>query len=193
VDRREEIWAADIGAGAVEQILDLIIRPPLPAELRGITPEDFEYELSRILTMIGARSPTTLLARIGPLLSQTIARGTIIEVIGSLGIEEGLGWLKPLIDDCSLTEDDAIRLACALGEIGGSAASALLNRFEAATGQERTRVLDEIGIAREAAARRRLQVRSSGTERNNRSETEATAHGTARHESDVDPTKDRNL
>ena len=150
-DRREEAWAADVGA--VEQILDLVIRPPTASELGRLAAEDFEYEISRILTMIGARAPAAFIARVGPLLNDASARRTIIEVIGSLGLEEGLPWLNSLIEDRGLSEDDAVRLACALGEIGGRAARELLDRLEGATHPVRTRVLDEIGIAREAARR----------------------------------------
>lgn len=154
-DRREEAWAAGAEADAVEQILDLVIHPPPASELRGIAPEDFEYELSRVLTMIGSRAPSTFLARVSTLLDDTNARRTIIEVIGSLGLEEGLSWLGPLTEDRGLAQEDAIRLACALGEIGGATASTWLDRLQAATPVDRTRVLEEIEVAKEGIRRSR--------------------------------------
>jgi hypothetical protein len=152
-EQREEAWAASADADAVGQILDLIIHPPSERELRRVAPEAFEFEVSRVLTMIGARAPSSFLAVVGPLLNDMHARRTIIEVIGSLELEEGLSWLRPLVEDRGLAEEEAIRLACALGEIGGAAATALLDQLEAATPAERTPVLDEISIAREAVRR----------------------------------------
>jgi hypothetical protein len=152
-DQREEAWAASADADAVGQILDLIIHPPSASELRRVAPEAFEFEVSRVLTMIGARAPSSFLARVGPLLNDTHARPTIIEVIGSLRLEEGLFWLRPLALERGLAEEDALRLACSLGEIGGAAAPALLDQLEAATSAERTLVLEEIDIAREALRR----------------------------------------
>lgn len=150
-DLREEAWAASADSDAVEQILDLVVHPPLVGELHGIAPEAFEYEVSRVLTMIGSRAGSSFFARVGPLLAAAPARPTIIEVIGSLGFEEGLSWLGPLIEDRRLTEEEALRLACSLGEIGGAQALTLLDRLEATTPVERGRVLEEIVIARGAA------------------------------------------
>jgi hypothetical protein len=171
-DRREEAWVVDAGAGAVDQILELAINPPLANALGAVAPADFEYELSRILTLIGIRAPSAFLAKVGPLIDDTSARRTIIEVIGSLGLQEGLPWLKPLVQDPALAEEDAIRLACALGEIGCAAALVLLDQLEAATPPDRKRVLDEIDIAREAARRRSLQEQSAEAQRRHRSESD---------------------
>jgi hypothetical protein len=155
LDRREEAWAASADAPTLEQVLDLVVHPPSRGELGTMAPEVFEFELSRILTMIGSRSPSSFLARVSPLLADTRARPTIIEVIGSLGVEEGLSCLGPLIEDeeRGLAPEDATRLACALGEIGGARSLTLLDRLEATTPAERRRVLDEIAVAREAMGR----------------------------------------
>jgi hypothetical protein len=153
LDRREEAWAASADAPTLGQVLDLVVHPPSRGELGTMASEVFEFELSRILTMIGSRSPSSFLARVRPLLADTQARPTIIEVIGSLGVDEGLSCLGPLIEERGLAPEDAARLACALGEIGGARSLTLLDRLEAATPAERRRVLDEISIAREAIGR----------------------------------------
>ncbi|WP_146654442.1 hypothetical protein [Labilithrix luteola] len=82
------------------------------------------------------------------------AQATLVEVIGALGLNEGLVWLEPLVDR-SLDEDVALSLAGAFGEIGGPDAMTLLARLEAATPPSLDAVHEEIAIAKEVGKRDR--------------------------------------
>ena len=57
-ERRAAKWAMEASAGPIEPIIDLALNPPWAAELDGISPGDFEFELSEILTMIGISAPS---------------------------------------------------------------------------------------------------------------------------------------
>ena len=144
LDLRQEAWASLAGVGEIDAMLDLAVHPPEQSELGQNTPADFEYEISRALSLLGARHPEALLNRAGPLIDDPTARRTIIEVIGAVGVREGLFWLAPLVGSTRLSEEDATRLACAIGEIGGPNAEGLLKRLQAQTPAEHGRVLDEI-------------------------------------------------
>jgi hypothetical protein len=149
-EQLEEAWAMAADSDAVESLLDLTIHPPQPDELGRVTTAEFETELSHVLGLIGARDPENFIARVGPLLRIPTARPTIIEIIGATGAPEGLAWIAPLVDASDLTDDEATRLACSIGEIGGAGAEALLERLRARTPADRLRTIEEIEIAQGA-------------------------------------------
>jgi hypothetical protein len=149
-DRRLEIWAKDFGLGVLDDLLDLAVHPPSASSLGRIMPDEFEYTLSRVLSLIGAQDSVAFLQRAAPLIRLSAARPTIIEVIGAIGAQEGLPWLIPLVEASGLSEDEETRLACAIGEIGGPQAGALLERLRARTPPGHRRTLEEIEIASES-------------------------------------------
>ncbi|HLY02205.1 MAG TPA: hypothetical protein VKR56_06865 [Candidatus Cybelea sp.] len=146
-DTRQTAWAASAGEDAIDAMLDLLVHPPPPGAFPHSTKDRFEYEISHVLSLLAPRYPEALLRRAGPLLRHPLARATIIEVLGALGNSAGLDWLAPLVSVDDLSEEEAARLACAIGEIGGSTAAAMLQRLRARTPHNQTRVLDEIEIA----------------------------------------------
>lgn len=131
----------------IEHLLDALIHPPEAMEIHPAGHEDFEFELSGLLTLLGQRDPGAMLERIGPLLANKEARPAVIEIIGGLQTEEGIRWLAPFVYATQLTEDELIRLACALGEIGGASAKLLLEQMQQSVPAEMTDVFDEIDIA----------------------------------------------
>lgn len=98
------------------------------------------------------RDPRRTVATLGPWLGDRNARPILVEAIGAIGADDGLRWLAPLVGDPSLSEDEAIRLACALGEIGGDEGRALLEDLRESTPDAWQAVKAEIDLACEAIA-----------------------------------------
>lgn len=144
--RRRDKWVAAMENDIVDLLLEVLIHPPDVAELRPATREDFEIEITEVLTLLGQRDPYSFLHRVGPLLVNDQARSTLIEVIGALQQHEGIYWLRPLLD-VELNEEELIRLACALGEIRGLEARMLLERMRSSVSSEMKGVHREIDIA----------------------------------------------
>ena len=149
----EHAWAEAQDEGMLDALLDLAAHPPSPAERGALDPEQFEYGLSRVLTLLGLRRPGGLRARAAALLDRPPARATLIEVIGAMRDPAGASLLAPLADEPDLSEEEAVRLACALGEIGGEAAAASLRRLESHPGSAAPRAAREIEIAWESLDR----------------------------------------
>jgi hypothetical protein len=146
IKRRDELVAA-MESDIVGLLLEVLMHPPDVAALRPATRGDFELEIADVLTLIGQRDPSEFLKRVGPLLVNDQARPILIEVTGALRRQEGVYWLRTLFDSVQLTEDELIRLACALGEIRGIEASTLLERIRSSVSSEMTGVHREIDIA----------------------------------------------
>jgi hypothetical protein len=145
--RRRNEWVAGTDSDIVELLLEVLIQPTGVAELRPATRDDFELEITEVLTLLGQRDTSNFLQRVGPLLVNDQARPILIEVIGALQGQEGIYWLKTLLDSVELTEDELIRLACALGEIGGLETRMLLERMRLSVSSEMKRGHREIDIA----------------------------------------------
>jgi len=145
--RRRDEWVAATESDIVGLLLEVLMHPPDVAELLPATRGDFELEISEVLTLLGQRDPSSFLERVGPLLVNDQARSTLIEVIGALQRQEGIYWLRTLLDSVELTEDGLIRLACALGEIKGLEARVLLERMRSSISSEMKSVHREIDIA----------------------------------------------
>ena len=154
--RRREEWIAATESDIVGLLLEILIHPPNVAELRPATRDDFEQEITEVLTLLGQRDTSSFLQRVGPLLVNDQARSTLIEVTGALRRQEGIYWLRTLLDSVELTEDELIRLASALGEIGGLEARMLLERMRLSVSSEMKGVHREIDIA--------LQQKSMGSD-----------------------------
>lgn len=145
--KRRDEWVATMEMDIVELLLEILMHPPDVAELRPATREDFESEITDVLIILGQRNPLGFLKRAGTLLVNDQARPILIEVIGALRRQEGVYWLRTLFDSAGLTEDELIRLACALGEIRGLEASMLLERMRSSISSEMKGVHREIDIA----------------------------------------------
>lgn len=145
--RRRDEWVAATESDIVGLLLEVLIHPPPVAEIRPATRDDFESEITEVLTLLGQREPSSFLQRVGPLLVNDQARSTLIEATGALRRQEGIYWLKTVLDSVELTEDELIRLACALGEIRGLEARMLLERMRSSVSSEMKGVHREIDIA----------------------------------------------
>jgi hypothetical protein len=148
---RRDAWVASMDNQALDGLLDVLVHPPSEAEIGRVTLEDFEGEVSEILSLLGQRDPLHLLEKVGPFLQDWQARPTIIEVIGSLRRQEGIRWLTPLFQVGDMTNDELIRLAGALGEIGGADARSLLEKMRISHPNAPSDLQREIDVALQSA------------------------------------------
>jgi hypothetical protein len=147
-EHRREAWLAGLDAGAVDALLSLLTERPAPQEAGNVPWEDLEWTLVTALVAAGSHDPQGMLERIGPLLVFAPARPAVIDVIGELGLQDGIRWLEPIVESGEpLTTDELARLACTLGEIGGTAARRLLERLRGLPGADDPEVRQEIEIA----------------------------------------------
>lgn len=151
-ESRQETWRAGLSLELVETFMALVRCPPAEEEIFPVAPRDFEFELIESLIAIGKQDPAPFLEQVGPLLVDVSLRATLIEVLGGLGTERSIQWLAPLIQvkALELKEQESIRLACALGELGGPDARKLLEQMRASTIADRSELSKEIDIAMRA-------------------------------------------
>jgi hypothetical protein len=150
IDRRQEEWVAKLTTEDLDEFINLLIHPPSLVELGQISGDDFEFEISRILTMLGKNRPLEVLEYFKQVIHEPNARKTVIEVIGALEMVDGLQLLQEVIEGSSVSEEEGVRLACALGEIGGVDAATLLERLESVKTEKSLRFLEEVEIAKDA-------------------------------------------
>lgn len=146
LDRRDQ-WVTTADNTVIDALLNVLVYPPDESEIYPVTREGFELHLSELLVLLGRHDSSYTLEKIGPYLSNELARPTVIEVIGGLGSQQGISWIKPLLNEENLTEDELVRLACALGEIGGAEAHRLLKQMRASSSTEMKDLHREINIA----------------------------------------------
>jgi hypothetical protein len=154
MEERRSAWLDGLRASDLPALLDLLRSPPAPAEYSPATADDFELELTDAVTAAAAGDPEPSLALMTPLIQDDRARGAVIDVIGGLQLARGLELLAPLVIDARLTSDERVRLACALGDIGGDDARALLRALQTRSDGE-SDVLAEIDIALQRTDQRR--------------------------------------
>ena len=152
-EAEENRWISALDERAVEELLELVLHPPSATELGHVSQADLEFLIAQALGQVARRDPAQWLPRFGSVLSNRAARPAMIEAIGMTGTVAALGWLAPLVDSADLSEDESIRLACALGEIGGDRAKGLLERQLSRTAAQSAEIRREIEIALEAIAR----------------------------------------
>ena len=124
-------WLLSVDENSVPLFFELLTHPPDPQKYAPMDSGEFEFEIVEALTFIFLRDPLRGLNMMAPLLENAAARPALIEVIGGLGREEGVDCLERLISRSDLTQDEWVRLACALGEIGGEAGKVMLEKMQA--------------------------------------------------------------
>lgn len=158
-------WLATLDAAALDDLLSLLADPPR-AEQRGpVSAESFELEVQDAIVAL-ASDPPALLQQLLPLLQLAAARPAAIELIGRLGLPDAVPALRVLLQELPLDNDESLRLACCLGDIGDAAARALLLHLQTVPAAAAADVAAEIRIAldRCAAADRRETPRPAGPE-----------------------------
>jgi hypothetical protein len=155
-EEEEDEWAARAAddAQTMSTLLGLARNPPHPTELARVTEEKFKLQLAYVIAQAGAHAPALVLEQVGPLTNDARARAIAIEVIGAIGAPGGSSWLAPLVYASDLSDDEAVCLACSLGDIGTPEASGLLDQLAMRDVGKHTSVQREIEIARDTISRR---------------------------------------
>jgi hypothetical protein len=146
-DERQEAWARNAGLDVLDAMIDLAVHPPGAARTGGLSPQAFEFELARVLSLVGAQHERVFLGRAQQLLRDPTARATIIDALALMETQQSRALLIPLVKAPDLTEEEAIRLADTFGEMGGPAAVKLLEGLRSRTPKGWAGALREIEIA----------------------------------------------
>jgi hypothetical protein len=152
-DARKQQWMDTVEMSAVEQLLAVVQRSRRPPELERLDENDVEFELTELLVGVGRRDDDATLARVAPLLDVAQARPVLIDVIGGLRSQAGLPLLERVMREPVLSEDETVRLACALGEVSGEGARELLIVLRGRFTDPPAAVAQEIDIALQAIER----------------------------------------
>jgi hypothetical protein len=152
-DARKQQWMDTVEMSAVDQLLAVLLRSCRPRELERLDKDDVEFELTELLIGVGRRDDDATLIRVAPLLDIAQARPVLIDVIGGLRSQAGLPLLERVMREPDLSEDETVRLACALGEVGGGRARELLTVLQQRFTDLPAAVAQEIDIALQAIER----------------------------------------
>lgn len=133
---------------SIDSLVDIIINPPDHKELGRIPFEDFEFELVEMLTIIGNKDTVSFIKKVEELLFIKRARPVIIDVLGGIHHVESMLLLEMLLEE-NLSENEAIRLADAISENGGSKAKEVLEKMKVKYFEKSPEVLQEIDICLE--------------------------------------------
>lgn len=150
LDRRDA-WAAGADDSTRAALADVLAHPPAPADLTPADPEAAEVELTEMLVALAHADPPRFLIEFGPLANDHTARPILIDALGGLGHTEGLDVLQRVLQDDTATEDELVRLAGALGEIGGDSARGLLTEMRSQYAERGHRLAQAIDTALQVA------------------------------------------
>lgn len=149
--QRQDHWVEAGGVELFEALVDLIASPPPLARLRNASVDDWSSLLVEIAGTLGKRHRDVAMGRLLPLLDDERARPAVIDVLGGVGDSRAVADLERLVRDRRLGSDELVRLAGALGEIGGDAACRLLQQLRDAATPGQGELLQEVDIALQMA------------------------------------------
>ena len=148
---RQDRWVDEGGVELLEALLGVVASPPPEEQLQYASLDDWNTLLVEVAGALGKRHPDVALQRLLPLLEDDRARGAAIDILGSVGDARAVSRLGQLMQGRRLHEDELVRLASALGEIGGDEACQLLAQLRHATTPAQQELRREIEIAVQAA------------------------------------------
>jgi HEAT repeat protein len=148
---RQDRWVDEGGVELLEALLGVVASPPPEEQLQYASLDDWNTLLVEVAGALGKRYPEVALQGLLPLLEDDHARGAAIDILGSAGDARAVPHLGQLMQGRRLGEDDLVRLAGALGEIGGDEACRLLAQLRQAVTPMQQELRREIDIAVQAA------------------------------------------
>ena len=156
---RQDRWVAEGGVELLEALLEVVASPPLVEHLRYASRDDWNTLLIEVAGALGKRYPDVALQRLVPLLdadnsratATATATATAIDILGSVGDVRAVPRLGQLMHCRRLGQDDLVRVAGALGEIGGDEACRLLAQLRQAVTPAQQELRREIYIAVQVA------------------------------------------
>ena len=135
----------------LEALFEVVASPLSDEQLQYASLDDCNTLLVEVTGALGKRYPEVALQRLLPLLDDDHARAASIDILGSVGDARAVPRLGQLMQDRRLGEDDLVRLAGALGEIGGDEACHLLAQLRRSVTPAQRDLRREIDIAVQAA------------------------------------------
>ncbi len=148
---RQDRWLDEGGVELLEALLGVVASPPQEEQLQYASLDDWNTLLIEVVGALGKRYPEVALQRLFPLLDDDHARPAAVDILGSVGDARAVPRLGQLMQGRRLGEDVLVRLACALGEIGGDEACRLLAQLRQAVMPAQQELRREIDIAVQAA------------------------------------------
>lgn len=148
---RQDRWVDDGGVDLLDALLEVVASPPSEERLQYASLDDWNTLLVEVTGVLGKRYPEVALQRLLPLLDDDHARPAAVDILGSVGDARAVPRLGQLMQDRRLGEDDLVRLAGALGEIGGDEACQLLAQLRQSVTPAQRDLRREIDIAVQAA------------------------------------------
>lgn len=157
-EAQRSAWHASLPPESLNTLLDIAGTPPPPLAIPASSRDFFEFELMGALEAVGRRNPSAFAQRITPLMSNPQARPVLIDALGGQGTP-ALATIKALLAIPNLTDDELIRTAGALAEIGGAEAAMLLECMRKSYGSGRPAVVEQIDNSRDIIATKRENQR----------------------------------
>jgi hypothetical protein len=146
----QDQWVDTGGGELLEMLLDLAAAPPSADRLGHASLDDWNSLLVEVAGTLGKRHPEHAIERLLPLLDSELDRATAIDILGGVGDARAVPALDRLVRDQRLGTDDLIRVAGALGEIGGDHACRLLMQMQE-TALDHAELVQEITAAMQMA------------------------------------------
>lgn len=130
-EERRAKWSSLVSSESMDALIELLRHPVLAESIYPVTAGEFEFEVTESLIMVGKHEPDALVTRLKPLLNEASLRGPLIEVLGGVSADYSIDLLASLLKNkaTNLNEGELIRLAGALGELGGVAARGMLEQL----------------------------------------------------------------
>jgi hypothetical protein len=147
----QDRWADEGGLALLDTLTDLLLERPLAEVVPAADVDDVEILVVEILARISGRDPDRARSQLQRLLRVPSARGVAIDVLGASGGMPAVGLLASLRRETTLDAATQLRLAGALGEIGGDEACAELRALASTAATDDTELLQEIKIAQQRA------------------------------------------
>jgi HEAT repeat protein len=123
-------WVAQFGPDLLAVLASIIDAPPEPLPA---PPGDWEVLVVAIASQSGSAHRDEALQHVVPLLDRPDARAIAVDILGAVGDRRAVPSMGHLLARHDLTEDERVRVAGALGDIGGEEACRLLREMRAAT------------------------------------------------------------
>lgn len=119
------LFLATVGPGDVEALTEVLFEVARNRDPGDLWADQRELLAQEALTSASGEAPLNTLAVMTDALRDLATRGTALDMIGALGLAAGVKSIVAVLGQ-QPSEDDLIRAAAALGEIGGEAARAAL-------------------------------------------------------------------
>jgi HEAT repeat protein len=148
---RQDRWVDEGVVELLAALLAVVALPPTEDQLQYASLDDWNTLLIEVAGALGKRYPEVALQRLVPLLDDDDTRAAAVDILGSVGDSRAVPRLAQLMQGRRLGEDDLVRLAGALGEIGGDEACRLLEQLRQAVTPAQQELRREIDIAVQAA------------------------------------------